>query len=68
VTVPDLTGCFSSGNNIEQAIDNALEAILCHVEEILIDNELYQLPAVQSITRPMQIMLMAFPEHWSTSI
>jgi predicted RNase H-like HicB family nuclease len=46
VTVPDLTGCFSSGSNIEQAIDNAQEAILCHVEEILIDNELYQLPAV----------------------
>jgi predicted RNase H-like HicB family nuclease len=46
VTVPDLTGCFSSGNNIEQAIDNAQEAILCHVEGILIDNELFQLPAV----------------------
>jgi predicted RNase H-like HicB family nuclease len=68
VTVPDLTGCFSSGSNIEQAIDNAQEAILCHVEGILIDNELYQLPAVYSITRPMLIMLMAFPEHWSTSI
>jgi predicted RNase H-like HicB family nuclease len=46
VTVPDLTGCFSSVSNIEQAIDNAQEAILCNVEEILIDNELYQLPAV----------------------
>jgi predicted RNase H-like HicB family nuclease len=46
MTVPDLTGCFSSGSNIEQAIDNAQEAILCHVEEILIDNEIYQLPVV----------------------
>jgi predicted RNase H-like HicB family nuclease len=47
VTVPDLPGCFSAGSDIEQAIDNAQEAILCHVEGILIDNE--PLPTANSI-------------------
>ena len=32
VTVPDLIGCFSSGNSLEEAIDNAAEAIDAHVE------------------------------------
>lgn len=39
VIVPDLAGCFSAGDTIENAIKNAHEAIECHLEGLLLDNE-----------------------------
>ncbi len=39
VTFPDLPGCFSAGETIEEALANAQEAAECHVEGILIDAE-----------------------------
>lgn len=39
VTVPDLPGCFSAGTSFEEALENAREAILCHLEGCLNDNE-----------------------------
>lgn len=39
VTVPDLPGCFSSGDTIEDAIASAEEAILCHLEGLLLDDQ-----------------------------
>jgi predicted RNase H-like HicB family nuclease len=39
VIVPDLPGCFSAGNTIEDAIKNAHEAIECHLEGLLLDSE-----------------------------
>jgi predicted RNase H-like HicB family nuclease len=39
VTVPDIPGCFSAGETIEEAIDMAKDAILCHIEGLLIDDE-----------------------------
>jgi predicted RNase H-like HicB family nuclease len=39
VTVPDLPGCFSAGATAEEALENAEEAILTHVEGLLLDNE-----------------------------
>jgi predicted RNase H-like HicB family nuclease len=45
VTVPDLPGCFSGGKTLEEAIDNAKEAILCHVEGIVNDGEALPEPA-----------------------
>lgn len=44
VTVPDLPGCFSAGSSIEEAFENAQEAILTHVEGLLIDNEVIPHP------------------------
>lgn len=35
VTVPDVAGCFSSGNTIKEAIQNAQEAVKAHVEILL---------------------------------
>lgn len=32
VTVPALDGCFTQGDNEEEAIQNAKEAILCYLE------------------------------------
>ena len=39
VTVPDLPGCFSAGDTVEDALSNAMEAIECHIEGLLIDGE-----------------------------
>jgi len=39
VTVPDLPGCFSAGDTLDEAIENACEAIECHIEGLLIDRE-----------------------------
>lgn len=39
VTVPDMPGCFSAGESIEEALDMAKDAILCHIEGLLIDEE-----------------------------
>ncbi len=47
VTVPDLPGCFSAGDTLEEAMDQAREAILLHVEGLLDDEQ--PIPAPQSI-------------------
>ena len=39
VTVPDLPGCFSAGDTLEEAIESAREAIACHIEGVLMDGE-----------------------------
>ena len=39
VTVPDLPGCFSAGDSLDNALESAVEAIECHVEGLLIDGE-----------------------------
>ena len=39
VTVPDLPGCFSGGDTMDEAIDMAHEAILGHIEGLLMDGE-----------------------------
>ncbi len=47
VVVPDLPGCFSAGDTLEQAFDNAREAIDAHCD-ILAEDGLH-LPAPQSM-------------------
>lgn len=44
VTVPDLPGCFSAGETMEEALTNAVEAIELHLEAMLIDHEPLPLP------------------------
>lgn len=39
VTVPALEGCFSQGETWEKAIENAKEAIECHIESLKKDGE-----------------------------
>ena len=39
VVVPDLPGCFSAGDSLDEAIESAGEAIACHVEGLLMDDE-----------------------------
>ena len=47
VTVPDLPGCFSAGETIDEALTQAVEAIELHLDGILQDKE--PLPTPQSI-------------------
>ncbi len=47
VTVPDLPGCFSAGDTIEEAFDNAVEAIETYVETLAEDGK--AIP----VTRPL---------------
>lgn len=47
VTVPDLPGCFSAGETMDDALTQAVEAIECHLEGLLLDNE--PLPTPQAI-------------------
>ncbi len=39
VTVPDLPGCFSFGPTMDDALANAVDAIVTHVEGLLLDGE-----------------------------
>jgi predicted RNase H-like HicB family nuclease len=39
VVVPDLPGCFSAGDTLEEALTNAQEAILLHLEGLLADQQ-----------------------------
>lgn len=47
VTVPDLPGCLSAGDTMEDALVNVVEAIECHLEGLLFDGEV--IPEAQSV-------------------
>ena len=44
VTVPALDGCFTEGDTMEEALDNAKEAILCYIEGLEKLNEIKSRP------------------------
>jgi predicted RNase H-like HicB family nuclease len=44
VVVPDLPGCFSAGDTLDEAITNAHEAILLHLESYLDDGKPFPNP------------------------
>jgi predicted RNase H-like HicB family nuclease len=52
VTVPDLPGCFSAGDTLEDALTQAVEAIECHLEGLLLDGD--EIPPAQSIETHME--------------
>ena len=39
MSVPDLPGCFSAGDSLDDAIESAHDAIACHLEGLLMDGE-----------------------------
>ena len=49
VIVPDLAGCFSAGDTLDEAIDNAKEAITLCIDGLLDDNE--TIPAPSPVSR-----------------
>jgi predicted RNase H-like HicB family nuclease len=52
VTAPDLPGCFSAGDTLEEAMLNATEAIECHIQGLLIDGEEIPRPQSMEVHRP----------------
>jgi predicted RNase H-like HicB family nuclease len=44
VTVPALDGCFSQGETVEEALENAKEAIVCYLEGLEKLNEIKSKP------------------------
>lgn len=44
VTVPDLPGCFSGGSTLDEALTITVEAIECHVEGLLLDEQPIPMP------------------------
>lgn len=49
VIVPDLPGCFSAGETLDEAIENSKEAIALHIDGLLDDG--LDVPAPQPIER-----------------
>ena len=47
VTVPDLPGCFSAGDTLDETFAMAHEAIVCYLESLLMDGE--AIPEIQPI-------------------
>jgi predicted RNase H-like HicB family nuclease len=45
VVVPDLPGCFSAGDTLDEALANSREAILLHVEGLLDDGQPFPRPS-----------------------
>lgn len=46
VTVPALDGCITEGDTLEEALENAKEAILCYLEGLVKLNEIKSRPGV----------------------
>ena len=44
VTVPDLPGCFTAGVTVDDAIAQAVEAIECHIEGLVLDDKTIPTP------------------------
>lgn len=51
VVVPDLPGCFSAGDTIEEALDNAREAIELWIETVLDDGGVVPVPTAIDVWR-----------------
>lgn len=54
VAVVDLPGCFTVGDSIRDALTNAEEAILCHVEGMIADGEPLPQPLADPVVEPME--------------
>jgi len=57
VTVPDFPGCFSQGDSVSEAIENAIEAILLHADALVSEK--------QVIPPPSEIINLS-EFHWET--
>ena len=51
VVVPDLPGCFSAGDTLDEALTNAREAILLHLEGLLDDGQPFPRPSAIELLR-----------------
>ena len=52
MTVPGLPGCFSGGDTLDEAFANAREAIVCHIEGCLLEDQPIPRSAPWRSTKP----------------
>jgi predicted RNase H-like HicB family nuclease len=45
VVVPDLPGCFSAGDTLDEALSSSREAVLLHLEGLLDDGQPFPKPS-----------------------
>jgi predicted RNase H-like HicB family nuclease len=64
VTVPDLPGCFSSGDTFDEALESVQEAIDLHLECMAEDEEELPVPRRLPNTKPIRSMQMACGQSW----
>ena len=57
VSVPALDGCYTQGETIEEAIENAKEAILCYLEGLEKVNQIKSVP--NGITKEIEVTIWA---------
>ena len=55
VSVPALDGCFSQGETVDEALDNAKEAIVCYLEGLEKLNEIKTRPEL--IVKEVEVAL-----------
>src|SRR6267154_24915 len=55
VVVPALPGCFSAGDTLDEALSNAREAILLHLEGLLDDGKPFPVPMPIELLRKKRI-------------
>ncbi|MBC7380297.1 MAG: type II toxin-antitoxin system HicB family antitoxin [Burkholderiaceae bacterium] len=62
MTVPDLPGCFSAIDTLEEAKDQARAAIMLYVEELL--KNWGQFPIIFSTVSPRQVATWRLCRRW----
>src|ERR1700722_14467375 len=63
VVVPDLPGCFSAGDTLDEALSNAQEAILLHLEGLLDNSKSIPEPSsIEQLRRKRQF------RHWTWAL
>lgn len=60
VTFPDLPGCISCGNNVEEAVGMATEALALHLEGMVADGEALPPPTPLELVKRPQKLEQAF--------
>lgn len=53
VTVPDLPGCFSAGDTLDEAVEQSKEAIMLQIEGLLDDGEPIPAPRTLAELQPL---------------
>jgi predicted RNase H-like HicB family nuclease len=66
VTVPDLLGCFSAAETLDEAFGAAKEAIECHLERLLLDGDPFPNHWGLKRTNPIWITQVAPGASWKS--
>ena len=62
VSIVDFPGCFSAGETLGLALNNASEALQLQIEGLREDNEIIPMPS--SIVSVMDLDIMRSAPHW----